>query len=346
MRNRREKRVVSRLFNLAIIGCGDFGTRHAEALCRVPTARLVAVADVNAKRAERLARSFGAGTTSVDAMCSRADIDGVILATPTDTHHTLTLAATNAGKHVLVEKPVALSLRELNEMQGAAAAAGTLLIVGQSLRFQKVPQALHRAAREGDVGQPVYFNWVSDSARAWPGGWRAWQTQPARSGGMALHLGVHGIDLALWLLDSAPERVYAQGANLASPELEVYDSLQIGIRCANGSNALIELHLNLPAANASYQAAFLLGTRGQAQWALPDDGLYIGRGGARLLADADDRSLSDELAHFVDCCQHRREPSISATQVRWVLATALAANLSLQSGEAIAVGDVPGSAGS
>ena len=335
--------VANRPCNLAIIGCGAFGTKHAEALGRVPTARLVAVWDPDAARARQLGRCYAADVaSSAEDIWQRGDIDGVILATPTDTHHALTLAAANAGKHVLVEKPVALSLPELDDMQRAAAAARTLLMVGQTLRFHPVAQAMHRAAREGDVGQPVFFNWVSDSARSWPSGWQAWQTDPARSGGMALHLGVHGIDLALWLLDSAPERVYAQGANLASPGLRVYDSLQIGVRCANGANALVELHLNLPAEHALYQAASLLGTRGQAQWTNRDDGLYVGRGGVRLIDNGYDQSLRDELAHFVDCCQQRREPSITPEQVKWVLAAALAANRSLESGQAVVIGDVPG----
>lgn len=333
--------------NLAIIGCGAFGTKHAAALGRVPTARLVAVWDPDVARARHLGRCHGAAVvTSADVIWRRADIDGVILATPTDTHRALVVAAANAGKHVLVEKPVALNLRDLDDMERATAAAGTMMMVGQTLRFHRVAQALHRVAREGDVGRPVFFNWVSDSARSWPAGWQAWQTDPTRSGGMALHLGVHGIDLALWLLDRAPERVYAQGANLASPALRVYDSLQIGVRCADGANALIELHLNLPVEHARYQAATLLGTRGQARWTIGDDGMSFGRGGASLLGTEGDRSLSDELSHFVDCCRQRREPSITPTQVRSVLATALAANLSLESGQAIVVGDVLGGAGS
>lgn len=332
-----------RPFNVALLGCGLFGTRHAEALRRVPTARLAAVWDPQIARAQRLGRCHDADVvTSAEEMWQHGEIDGVILATPTATHHDLTLAAASASKHVLVEKPAALSLAEFDAMRQAASAAGTLLMVGQTLRFHDVSRALHLAAREGDIGQPVFFHWVSDSARPWPAGWRAWQTDPAQSGGMALHLGVHGIDLALWLLESAPERVYAQGAKLASPGLDVYDSLQIGVRCANGSNALIEVHLNLPVENALYQAATLLGTGGQAQWTTREETLYFGRNGARLAVGTDDRELRDELAHFVECCQEQHEPSVTENQVRWALAAALAANLSLQSAQPVAVSDIPG----
>lgn len=335
----------ARPFTFALFGCGVFGTRHAEALVGVPTARLAAVWDPDLARAHRLGRCYGADVVaSAGDLWQRGDIDGVILATPTATHHELTLAAARAGKHVLVEKPAALSVVEFDEMHRAAETAGTLLMVGQTLRFHDVSKALHRAAREGDIGQPVFFNWVSDSARSWPAGWQAWQTDPAQSGGMALHLGIHGIDLALWLLESAPERIYAQGANLASPGLAVYDSLQIGVRCANGANALIEVHLNLPADNALYQAATLLGTRGQAQWTTREESLSFSRHGARFVVAADDRELRDELAYFVECCQAGRAPSVTPTQVRWALGAALAANLALQTEQPVTVADILGMA--
>jgi predicted dehydrogenase len=328
---------------LALLGCGRFGTRQAEALGRLSTARMAAVWDPELARAQRLGRCHGADiATSAEAIWERGDIDGVILATPTATHHDLALAASRAGKHALVAAPVALSLAEFDAMRRAADAAGTRLMVGQPLRFHDVARALHLAVREGDVGEPVFVHWVSIEPQSWPGGWRAWQTDPAQSGGLALHQEINGIGLALWLLDRAPERVYAQGASGASPGSAGDDSLQIEVRCANGANVLIEVHRHLPAVASHYQAAILLGTRGQAEWSTRDESLLLGQSGAHLALSTEVRALRDELEHFVACCQERREPAMTAAQVRAALAAALAANLSLQRAQPVDLANVPG----
>ena len=321
---------------LALIGCGTIGEQFVAALATLPAARLVLVCDARAERAERLARLAGASaTTAPELVWRRADVAAVIIATPTPSHAPLTLAAARAGKHVLVEKPAALSLGDLDAMQRACAAAGVVLLVGQTLRFTVVGRALVEAVRAGDLGQPVLVSWVANTARPWPGGWRAWQTDPARSGGMALHLGIHGLDLALALLGSPPRRVYAQGANLAAPGLAVHDQLHLLVRCANGANALVEVYSSLPGRDNVYQAATIYGTRGQAEWTLQHDGLLLAAGGAQLLRADPTASLRAELEHFVACCQGQAEPAVTPEQARWALAAALAANRSLARGQPV-----------
>lgn len=326
---------------IGLIGCGAIGRQHADAIRQLPLATLATVHDPNQTRMAETARSHDArAVDSAQALCERDNIDAVVIATPTNTHRDLALMAMQAGKHVLLEKPVCLTLAELDEIQLAARNTGVVLLVGQSLRFDHITRTLHESVDAGDLGPLALFQWVSNTARPWPGGWRGWQTDPAQSGGMALHLGIHSIDLAIWLMGSAPARVYAQGANLAAPGLDVNDYLHISLRFENQANALLEVQSSLAGQGNRYQEVYALGPRGQAQWRLSDDRLLIGAGGMRFLSVDPSESMRLQMSHFVDCCQGRAEPIVTPEQARRSLATALAANESLKSGQAVDIANV------
>lgn len=322
--------------DIAIIGAGTMGEWHARALGQVPGARVVAVVDAVAERAWRLAHACEARWyTSPDDLWAGMDIAGVVIATPSESHHELTVAAARAGMHVLVEKPAALSLAELGAMQRACSSAGVALLVGQTLRFGDLGRALHACAAAGDVGEPVYCHLVTNTRRPWPGGWRSWQTDAARSGGMALHLAIHNLDLALWLLDSPPAVVFAQGADLAAPGLGVSDYQHILVRCRNGASALVESHSSLVGRGNAYQSARLLGTRGQADWSIREDDLLIEDGGVRFAFGGLESAQRRLAEHFVACCRGEAAPLVTAEQARWALAAAVAANRSMASGDAV-----------
>jgi predicted dehydrogenase len=326
---------------IALIGCGSFGRQHSAALQVVPGARLVLVHDRAQARADAFAREFGASAaSSASDIWSRDDVDAVIIATPTDTHFALAWAAAEAGKHILVEKPAALTLNELIQLQERCEQAAVVLLVGQSLRFEPVVLALWTSVRSGELGRPVLFNWIVNNSRPWPDGWRAWQTDPGRSGGMPLHLGIHGIDLAIWLTEDAPARVFAQGADIAAPGSRLYDYHHIALRFENGANALIEYHSSLPGRANRYQEFRLYGTLGQAHWNGNDDGLLVDASGGRSFISYADESIRREIAHFAACCRGEEAPIVTAEQLRWGLATAIAARRSLESGRAVSVVDV------
>lgn len=325
---------------LGLIGSGAIGEQHADAARQVASVSLSAVYDPVSERATRVAKAYEAEVAgSAHAIFARNDIEAVVIATPTDTHHQLTLMAANAGKHILLEKPAGLTLAELDEMQQVCREAGVMLLVGQSLRFDHIARSLHEAVEEGDLGQLALFHWVSNIARPWPGGWGGWQADRARSGGMAVHLGIHSIDLAIWLTGSQPARVYAQGMNLAAPALDVNDYLHMNVRFENGMNALLEIHSSLRGAGNRYQEVFMLGTQGQAQWRLSDDRLLLADGGARFTGADASESMRLQMIHFAACCQGLDTPLVTPDQARWSLATALAANRSLTTNQVVEIRD-------
>lgn len=326
---------------IGLIGCGAIGRQHADAICQWPSTMLTAVSDPDLTRMTVLARSHEAlAVDSAQALCEQDDIDAVVIATPTNTHRDLALMAMRTGKHVLLEKPVCLTLAELDEIQRISRDAGVALLVGQSLRFDHVARALRETVDAGDLGPLALFQWVSNTARPWPGGWRGWQTDPVQSGGMALHLGIHSIDLAIWLMGNPPARVYAQGTNLAAPGLEVNDCLHISLRFENQANALLEIQSSLTGQGNRYQEVMALGTKGQAQWRLSDDRLLIGSGGTCFPGVDPSESMRLQMSHFVECCQGQAEPVVTPEQARWSLATALAANESLKSGQAVEIANI------
>lgn len=131
------------------------------------------------------------------------------------------------GKHLLVEKPVALSVSDFDHMVTAARVNGVSMMVGQTSRFQPVNMELYRAVVEGAVGpvRAVNLTWYVGYVR--PHAWRAWQLDVSSSGPHAVHSGVHPLDLAVLLLGKAPRRVFARSFRTFSPDLPTPDSFQI-----------------------------------------------------------------------------------------------------------------------
>jgi len=184
---------------VGIVGCGRIGRRRAEALA---TARLVACADRDPARAEALARASGGVDVERDweRLLSRSDIDIVVVATTNDALAPITLAAVEAGKHVLVEKPAARTSTELEPVAAAAARAHVRVRVGFNHRYHP---ALRKARELVDVGAlgPLLFVRGRYGHGGRLGYEREWRADPALSGGGELiDQGVHLIDLARWML--------------------------------------------------------------------------------------------------------------------------------------------------
>ncbi|QOV87368.1 Gfo/Idh/MocA family protein [Humisphaera borealis] len=193
--------------NIAIIGCGLIGNKRAKALAG---GRLVAVADTNLGRAEQLAKGHPGcvATDNWQKAALRDDVQVVVVATTNDQLAPITLAAVNAGKHVLVEKPAARNAAELEPVAAAARKAfadkGVVVKVGFNHRFHPALFKAKQMIDAGDVGPLMFLR-----ARYGHGGRKGmeteWRGNPAMSGGgEMLDQGVHLIDLARWYLGDFP----------------------------------------------------------------------------------------------------------------------------------------------
>jgi len=205
MPNKREK------LNIGIIGCGHWGPNHLRVFSELDRSRVSACADLNAARLERVARRFPGVRTTSDhrALLDDSTIDAVIIATPTRTHAALTREALQAGKHVLVEKPLCTDTAEARELTTLAAGVGRVLMVGHVFLFNNGIIKLRSLIEGGELGRLHYL----DAARTNLG--------PIRGDVNALFdLGTHDISIFNYLLGATPVEVAAHGSCISQASVE------------------------------------------------------------------------------------------------------------------------------
>ena len=205
--------------NIGIIGAGHFGRFHALKVAAGPRARLSGVCDANDERAAAVGREAGAPTLTLSALLAASD--AVIIAAPAEAHHGLAVLALESGRHVLVEKPIAATLAQADDLAARAAASGLVLQVGHLLRFS----AEHRAI-SSRITRPLYI----EATRIAPYKPRGTDVS------VILDLMIHDLDLVLALVDSEIESVDALGAAVSSPSEDIANAR---VRFENGCVAAI-----------------------------------------------------------------------------------------------------------
>lgn len=328
---------------VTVVGTGAFAREHLLAMATIPEIEVRWVAGGERDRAEELARLVpGArATTDVTAAVTDPAVEAVDVVNATPGHAPWTIAAGEAGKHVHVDKPAALSLPDLDAMVGATEGRGLTLTVGQTVRFQPAVRALADAARAGGIGRPrlAHISWYT--GHAWPGGWRSWQLDPALSGGHPVHNGTHIMDAATWLLGSAPEEVFTRGFRTFSPDMDSPDSFHLQLRTADGSLATLELCYALRRRGDMLRRVVLVGTEGTLRHSTEDEPGLVSDA-ARPGPVSIEGALRSQLAHWVDLVRGRAEPVVRTAEVRAALAGALAAQRSLVTGRRVHVGEIAG----
>ncbi len=352
---------------VAVVGCGGIGNPHTHAITQIPEARLVATVDIDEGRARDFQQRFDAeiSSTDIDAVLQRDDIDAVVITTANDTHAPLSIKALRAGKHVLVQKPMALDLREADEMIAVADQASKKLMVSF---FELYHPAFARAKEivdRGLIGDVFLYKaimaWYIPDATP-----QTWRFNPKISGGGVVMDGhVHHVAYALWLLGN-PEirRVYCEYGNMNS-DATVEDTGVTLLRTPtticeiSGSNRLLEpnaqngrhfkeqleifgsegtIHLH-PTARPSLEVYTRAGRI--------DDVLSDGWIAPRLQFvpqthrtysmhfNPDENSWVAEHQHFVDCCLHDKPVDTDGRFGRKVQEVLMAAYESGREGRAV-----------
>jgi predicted dehydrogenase len=190
-----------------LIGAGLFGERHAQAYSRHPDVDFVCVCDLNAARAQQIAETYGARrwTTDYRELLADPEILAVSVATPDHLHCAVAVAAAEAGKHLLVEKPLATTVAEAETIVAAADQRGVKLMVDFHNRINPPMVAARDSLRRGEVGEPAYcYARLSNSTRV-PTEMLSWAGQSSALWFLASHM----VDLVRWMLADEPTRVYA-----------------------------------------------------------------------------------------------------------------------------------------
>jgi predicted dehydrogenase len=323
---------------VAVIGVGRIGEPYARIVAQLPNARLVAVCDAAPETATRLSDALGVpGYTDARAMLAvEPAIDAVCVCTSDPAHREPCLAAAERGKHILVEKPLALSLEDGEAIIQAARSSGVKLMVGHILRFDPRYAGARQAVADGRIGEPIHAfvrrNNVVSSGRRLQG-----RTS------VLFFLGIHDTDFLLWCLGAPPKRVYAAASRRLLADLGVDDSVFMTMQFEGGVTACLEAAWNLPDSSIATLDARLeiVGTAGAVYVDIHGQGLTIVEGGRAHRPDTmygpvvhgqTTGILKEEIAHFVACVLDDREPLISGEQGLDAVRVILAAHRSLESG--------------
>ncbi|HEX4124675.1 MAG TPA: Gfo/Idh/MocA family oxidoreductase [Tepidisphaeraceae bacterium] len=227
-----------REIRFGVVGCGAIGPTHAGAIARIAGAKMLAVADLVGERARKTAEKFGVPRIypSMEKLLEDRDIDVVCLATPTGMHADGAIAAMEAGKHVIVEKPMEVSLEACDRMIAAAEQMGKKLTVISQHRFDASTMLLKKLIDTGELGKIF----LADATVKWwrrqeyydSGDWRG--TWALDGGGALMNQGVHTVDVLQWLVGGVAS-VYAHTLTAAHDRIEVEDVAVAALRFRNGA---------------------------------------------------------------------------------------------------------------
>jgi len=221
-----------------IVGCGSIGPTHAGALGQIPSAKLVAVADVMKSRAVEMAGKFGVTKVyeSDTALIADPDVDAVIFCTPSGLHAEGAIKALKAGKHVVVEKPMEVSLEAADRIIAAQKETGKQFTVISQHRFDSGSQVLKQAIDAGKLGKIILADasvkWWRTQAYYDSGDWRG--TWKYDGGGALMNQGVHTVDVLQWLVGGV-STIFAHTRTAAHERIEVEDLAVAALTFKNGA---------------------------------------------------------------------------------------------------------------
>jgi len=232
---------VERPLRIALIGAGNVGKIHAQAIASLPEATLGVVCNRSPGKAQELAAKYGVPwCTDYHEAIERPDVDIVDVCTPSGTHMEIAEAAARAGKHVIVEKPLDITLERVDRIIAACREAGVKLAGIFPSRFTQGVQVAHRAVRSGRLGRvtllDAYVKWHRTQEYYDTGGWRG--TWALDGGGALMNQSIHTIDLLQWF-GGEIESVYGRVATLAH-RMETEDTAAAVVTFASGALGVVE----------------------------------------------------------------------------------------------------------
>lgn len=233
--------MTGRTYGIGVVGCGVIGPRHAQVANALPNARFVACTDIIPERAKALAEAEGGEfEPDLESLLSRSDIDVVSVCVPSGLHAEVGARAALAGKHLVVEKPIEISLAAADRLIGAVNKAGVTMTVISQHRFDPGVAELHKMLSAGELGRVILgdarVKWYRTQAYYDSGDWRG--TWALDGGGALMNQGVHYTDLLRWCMGPVSE-VMAVTAT-AAHQMETEDIALAVIRFASGALGSLE----------------------------------------------------------------------------------------------------------
>jgi len=321
---------MSKRVRVGIVGSGTIGRVHAEAIQQCEGVQIAAVSDVELGRAKTLAADFEVphALTDYRKLVGEESVDAVLVCSPNNTHLPVVLAAIDAGKDVLCEKPLAMNAREARRMVEAAQKADRILMAGQSSRYTAPAIFMKKLAESGRFGDIYYGKGLWLRRTGIPRGW--FQDAKQSAGGPLIDLGVHAIDLLWWLMDNPkPAAAYGVtfdhlgstgqgmggwGVNYSPSKFSVEDMVGAIVRFEDGRALGIDISWAAHTGDLYWLRFF--GTKGGGQ-IQPEPMIYQTDGETKLdtVPQLNQQNpYVNEDQHFVDCIRKRQEPISSGSQ--------------------------------
>lgn len=332
---------MNKKIKLCMIGAGRVGKNHARAVTRhVPSGEIVALVDPAIDVRNETGEEFGIEKRydSLEEAANAIEFDAVVITTPTFTHKKLAVEAAGFGKHVFLEKPMAISIEECDQIIEACDKNHVILQLGFMRRFQ--PEFVEAANKieSGEIGQPIMVKSLTHG----PGLPPAWARDLQMSNGMLAEVNSHDWDAVRWLMGSNYQRVYAEVSNLKGEKFNVdtpdfYDTALVNIRFENNTLGMFS---GVCPCEYGYDARMeIIGDKGI---------LQIGemKGQSIVVCTNRDQGLISpiyrtwpqrffwgyiyELEHFIECILKGEKPKVGGEDGRWAVAGVLAGTKSFQ----------------
>lgn len=310
------------LIGMGLIGAGGWGALHARVFAEHSGVRLAAVCDADSEKARKLAAKYGADACADHReLLTRDDIAAVSIVTPDFAHTQIALDAAAAGKHILVEKPLATTTAECRQIINAAHQAGVKLMVDFHNRWSPPFYRAKASIQKGDIGSVrlVYYR-LSDTIFV-PTDMLSWASKST----VMWFIGSHSLDTVMWLLDDEVTHVYAVSRRqvLKQMGIDTPDFYEVVLEFAGGAVAVVENCWILPrsAPNIIDLKCEIIGSQG----AIYVDGShhrmlekYTAEGGAYPdvlvlpeVQGAQKGFAADSIRHFIDCLAEDRGPIVT-----------------------------------
>ncbi len=246
---------------VGIIGCGAISPRHFEAIKQLPELKLLAVCDIDAKAAQKAGAEQGVDYYTDNAkLLARKDISLVSVCTPISTHTDIAIAALEAGKDVLTEKPVGITLESIDRLIAAGKKTGRKIFVVHQVRYNPSVYALKNAIDSGMLGKILACNLVVRWFRPEEYFRDKWYGSKKIAGGTLLNQGIHYIDIMQWLIGEAKEVVGVTG-HLRYPKVEVEDYASAMVFFKSG--CIGQMEINILTYDKNFECSFtVMGSKG------------------------------------------------------------------------------------
>ncbi|MEK3687311.1 Gfo/Idh/MocA family protein [Paenibacillus sp. FSL R10-2736] len=357
---------MSKVYRVGVIGCGGIANgKHLPSLSRQDKVQVVAFCDIIKERAESAAEQYGNADAAVYTdyleLLKDASIDIVHVLTPNDAHADISIAALEAGKHVMCEKPMAKTAADAKRMAEAAKRTGKKLTIGYDNRFRQDSLYLKKICEAGELGHIYYAKAHAIRRRAVPT-WGVFLDEEKQGGGPLIDIGTHALDLTLWMMDNYKPKVVLgtkyhelsrkeEAANAWGPwdpkKFTVEDSAFGMIVMENGATITLEASWALNSLDVDEAKCSLSGTEagadmknglrinGEKHSKLYTNEIELDAGGVAFYEGKTEKATDVELRKWIEAIEEDKDPVVTPEQAYVVSRILEAIYESAQTGKAV-----------